>query len=95
MVNLEVSRGELQIITKIMLRAASMLNLELLGSDRLSLSMDLTACHANECPLDLDGLLLANDLDFTHDVCGIMRHIDRKTGTLTNCFLPRYAKRES
>ena len=90
--NMKVSNGDLKKITKVMLRAASMLNLEqTLFSSRLELSMDLTACHANGCPLDLDGLLTAEKGDFIHDVTGIVRHIDRRTGLLGNCFLPRYA----
>lgn len=92
MVNMEVSKGDLEKITKIMLRAASMLNLEhTLHSSRLELSMDLTACHANGCRLDLDGLLTAAKGDFIHDITGINRHIDRRTGVLRNSFLPRYA----
>lgn len=54
-------------------------------------SMDITACHANGCPLRLAELLKADDLDFVHDVFGIRRHIDRKTGKLGDCFLPRFA----
>jgi len=56
------------------------------------LLMDVTACHANGCQLQLDELLAAGDGDFAHDVFGIHRHIDRRTGTLTGCFLPRYAE---
>jgi hypothetical protein len=53
--------------------------------------MDLTAAH-NACPLDLDRLATAPELDFWHDVYGIARHIDRETGQLGDCFLPRYAR---
>lgn len=28
-----------------------------------------------------------------HDIAGIMRHIDRNTGKLTRCFMPRCASR--
>jgi len=58
------------------------------------LVMDLTACHLNGCPLDLRRLLHAPDFDFAHDVWGIHRHIDRDTGELGDCFLPRFAQRE-
>lgn len=92
MLNMKVPKGDLDKITKIMLRAASILNLEYtFHSSRLQLSMDLTACHANGCPLDLDGLLNADKGDFLHDVTGIMAHINRQTGQLEDCFLPRYA----
>ena len=59
--------------------------------NRMAVSMDLTACHANGCPLDLDGLLAATDGDFGHDVGGIAQHIDRETGKLQDCFSPRFA----
>lgn len=57
------------------------------------LSMDIEATHCNGCPLDLWGLLEAGVSDFLHDITGIVRHLDRRTGRLTNCFLPRYAAR--
>jgi uncharacterized protein DUF6874 len=91
MLNMHVSANDLEKIIKIMLRAASMLDLADHNCDRLSLCLDLSACHANGCALDLDGLLCASGRDFAHDICGIMKHIDRKTGKLTDCFLPHYA----
>lgn len=60
--------------------------------DHLNLVMDITACHLHGCPLKLKELLIAPQFDFSHDVFGIACHIDRETGKLTNCFLPRYAK---
>ncbi len=59
---------------------------------QLELIMDITACHANGCELALSQLLISNDGDFAHDVFGISRHIDRKTGHLGQCFMPRYAR---
>ena len=56
-----------------------------------TLMMDLTACHRNGCPLKLGELASAEGGDFIHDVAGISRHIDRDTGELGDCFLPRYA----
>ncbi len=53
--------------------------------------MDITAAHRNGCPLKLDELLKAEDFDFAHDVFGIRRYINRKTGKLENCFLPRFS----
>lgn len=55
--------------------------------------MSITACHANGCPLDLDGLLAADDFSFTHDVTGIHARISHRTGRLTGLFLPRFAAR--
>lgn len=59
--------------------------------DRLSFDMDLTACHCNGNPLRLMDLLGASDADFGHDVFGIARYLDRDTGSLTNCFSPRFS----
>ena len=56
--------------------------------------MDLLATHANGTPLKLKELAEASDFDLAHDMGGIIRHIDRKTGQLTGCFLPRYARTE-
>ncbi len=60
-----------------------------------TLEMDLTATHANGCPLDLEGLLGAEPADFTHDIFGIHHHINRNTGELKDFFLPRYSRRDS
>ena len=56
--------------------------------------MDLTAVHLNGCPLDLKRLALAPQADLLHDVAGIYRHLDRETGELGGCFLPRFARKE-
>ena len=59
--------------------------------DMLDITMDLTACHCNGNPLKLAELLAADDFNFVHDTTGIMRHIDRSTGELGDCFSPRFA----
>lgn len=90
-VSFKVSKKERKLIAKIVARAASMSRI----TDRLCLEMDITACHANGTRLDLARLFSAPDFDFMHDVLGIHRNIDRKTGKLANHFLPRFAKSES
>lgn len=55
--------------------------------------MDLAAVHAHT-PLDLPGLAEASPLDFSHDLSGIVRHLNRETGELEDSFLPRFALRE-
>ncbi|KVW63476.1 hypothetical protein [Burkholderia ubonensis] len=62
--------------------------------DALELDMDLTACHANGCPMDWESLNAADDFTLAHDVGGIQRHINRRTGKLEHCFLPRCAVKE-
>lgn len=59
--------------------------------DRMKCQMDLLAAH-NSCPLQLADLTEASPTDFNHDVFGIFCHINRKTGELGDCFLPRYAQ---
>jgi hypothetical protein len=58
--------------------------------DGLELNMDLTACHANGCPMDWAMLLAADDFTFVHDIVGIQGHIDRATGRISR-FFPRCA----
>ena len=89
------TKSETQQIIDIMLRAASVMNFESRGSSRLEVSMDLTACHCVGCQLDLEGLLTATPSDLIHDVAGIMANINRETGELENCFVPRYAKNQA
>lgn len=58
----------------------------------MDIEMDIDACHNNGCPLKLTDLLNADDQNFAHDVFGIRANIDRTTGKLLNCFLPRFAQ---
>lgn len=60
--------------------------------DRMTRMMDLEAVH-QELDMDWRGLLDAKDGDFMHDLCGIHGHMDRSTGTLSDCFCPRYTRR--
>lgn len=85
--NVEVSKEDLQIIMQIVKRAREN-GYEI---DPISLSIDLEVTHANNTPLKLEELLAAPDYDFFHDIYGIMRHMNRTTGKLEDCFLPRYA----
>jgi hypothetical protein len=60
-------------------------------ADRLSCVMDLSAVNARE-PLDLQKLSGFDDFNFYHDVDGIKRNLNRLTGNLEHCFLPRCIK---
>ena len=59
--------------------------------DQMAASMDIDACHNNGNPLKLQELLDADDFNFAHDVFGIRANINRRTGELGNCFVPRYS----
>lgn len=52
--------------------------------------MNLTACHLNGPPLRLQELLEAPVFDFSHDICGIDKFMNRKTGKLSGYFVPRF-----
>jgi hypothetical protein len=94
MIQFDATKEDAEKIAKIVNRACDLYKAYMgqpIG-DKLSLDMDITAAHLNGCPLDLDKLLAFPDFDFSHDVFGIQRHIDRKTGTLGDCFLPRCSK---
>ena len=82
MINWNTTREIYDRITKIAQRAHPSL-------DYQTLHMDLTAVHLNGNPLDLDKLLNSAFIDFDHDVCGITNKIDRETGKLRDCFVPR------
>jgi hypothetical protein len=56
--------------------------------DRMDTVMDISAVHL-KTPIDLDRLLEFDDFNLLHDVFGIIRHINRETGELKNCFLPK------
>ena len=61
------------------------------GLDRKATFMDLEAANMT-CPLDFKKLLAFDDFSFMHDISGIHKHLNRDTGKLVNCFLPRCAK---
>lgn len=86
-INWNIPKRDALLIAEIVKRASQMD----LCSDALGLNMDLTACHANGTPLNLDCLLRFPDFEFAHDIDGIRRHINRETGQIEGCFLPRCA----
>lgn len=88
-ISFKVTRAENTIIAAIAARADEMARRQNIGYDRMTANMDITACHANGNRLDLKKLLAADDFNFAHDVFGIARHIDRRTGKLTGFFSPR------
>lgn len=86
MISFETTKEETLVISEIAKRAKK----ELPGfDDILETVMDLSACHANGCRLDFKKLKGADAFNFAHDLCGIRRHINRKTGEIENFFLPR------
>jgi hypothetical protein len=82
----EVSKADKSLIDEIVIKAGWLIG----GIEPLGLAMDLTATHANGCPLKLAALLQADDFNFCHDIRGIQAHLNRTTGKIER-FLPRYA----
>lgn len=89
-ISFNVTKQEALLISKVAKRAVRLASKNNVDYDFMSADMDITACHANGCPLRLGELLNADEGDFGHDVFGIRRFIDRETGKLTDHFLPRY-----
>ncbi|WBF05187.1 hypothetical protein [Burkholderia phage CSP3] len=89
-INWNTTAADAALIDKILDRAISMRLLE--RRNRLNTDMDITACHLNGTPLRLADWLAAPDFDFTHDLLGIDRHMNRETGKLGGLFVPRFAQ---
>lgn len=61
--------------------------------DRLTSMLDIENAN-KQYPLDLDAMLAADDSNFVHDFFGIRTNMDRQTGLLANCFVPRFYRPE-
>ena len=88
----DTTKEDAQLILKIVARAEKVMDRKESGAILRDLDMDITACHLNGTPLRLADLLAADDFNFTHDVFGIRRFMDRTTGKLTGFFSPRFRK---
>lgn len=88
MINWMATKEELIKLHDIAKRAVDMFPGKL---EFMDIEMDITACHLNGQPLDLDRLLTFEDFDFAHDISGINRHIDRETGEIQDRFVARCA----
>jgi hypothetical protein len=86
----EFTPAEDEHVQKIIDRAVKMGKKHGVKVDRHSLDIDLSAAH-RQYPLRLASLADADDFTFSHDVFGIIQHMDRATGTLGDCFIPRTA----
>jgi len=93
-INFKVTDENFKIIHKIAKRAVQMADVHGVDYPMMDAHMDLTATHMNGNPLRLADLLVADDANFAHDVFGIRRHINRRTGQLENCFVPRFSQHQ-
>lgn len=92
-INFKVRRDEMEIIDRIANRALNIAIGLRIPHKKQDFAMDITCVHANGNPLRLRELLEADEFNFTHDVFGIRRHLDRETGELCDYFRPRYSAR--
>ena len=84
----DVTKETTEKVRKVVKRAVSEQTYKV---DTLTLQMDLEAISLT-VSMDWEKLLKASPRDFYHDLGGIQEHLNRKTGKLENCFLPRFAK---
>jgi hypothetical protein len=87
-----MGREELELVKQIAERSEKLtaeMQIEGMQYDRHELVMDLDAAYTSAGPFNLTRLLEFPDADFLHDIYGIRRHINRETGELTGCFMPR------
>lgn len=90
-VSFDVSEEDAELCRRIADRAVTLARRTMLPLNLTDVLMDVEATHANGCKLRLAELLAADDFNFSHDVFGIKRHLDRTTGKLTGFFVPRFA----
>jgi hypothetical protein len=88
----QTTREEAEFIHRIAMRAAVLYQDAKIKMETLEIDMDVTAVHANGCRLNLEKLFAFPDFDFMHDITGMNRHLDRNTGKLRDCFVPRSAQ---
>lgn len=87
---IEWEKTSLKDVRLIALIVGRIMKLELtFGRQHVEVMMDMEATHISN-PLRLQELLDSSEGDFTHDVVGIFNNIDRETGELKNCFVPRF-----
>jgi uncharacterized protein DUF6874 len=90
----DLSPADATLITDIARRAVKFAKANGQKVNFVDVMMDLMAAH--KCnPLRLRDLFNADDFNFAHDVFGIARHLNRKTGCLEDHFSPRFTDREA
>ena len=81
-----MTKQDFELIFRIVDRADQM---EIGIGDRMTRVMDIENAH-KQFGLRLEDFLNAEPFDFVHDFVGIQAHIDRRTGTVGDFFLPRF-----
>ena len=91
---LEERRKEMQAILKVIERAQTLVPdfLKTRSYPQMDMLLDLEAVNSSGDGLDFEKLIKFDDFNFLHDILGIRKHINRETGELEDCFLPRCSK---
>lgn len=92
MIKFKATLAEVRVISEIANRALALPGIQGTDVTKQDLMMDIEACHSNGCRLRLLAFASGAPFDFAHDIYGIRRNLNRETGKLEGCFLPRYAK---
>jgi hypothetical protein len=85
-----MSKDDIRTISKIAQRAVTLAAAHGVDYAQIDAMIDIEAAHT-EHPLRLAELLAADVGNFSHDVFGIRRHLNRETRKLEDCFLPRFS----
>lgn len=93
-VSFRITKADAALVRIIARRARELYLAHKVDRDLTDIIMDLTATHANGCPMDFSRLAAADDFNLMHDVGGIAKHLDRSTGELCNHFSPRFHRRK-
>jgi hypothetical protein len=72
-------------------RAMAMFERDGLAWQKSDVMMDIENTH-RIIPLKLGELLIADEANFAHDMCGIYNNFNRQTKEMDNFFCPRYAR---
>lgn len=94
MLSFRISRGDARSLEDIADRALSLARRAKIDIRKIDIVMDLTATHANGCRMNFAELAAADQFNLSHDVFGIMRHLNRETGQLEDFFVPRFSQRK-
>ena len=93
LLNWDITPDDMRLIQAIVERGIAMWKAQGIQLDPLRAAMDISACHANGCPLELMRFLMSDSTDFVSDFSGIGMHIDNRSGKLVNDYKPIFRKR--
>lgn len=85
------NKEEMELISKIVDRGWP--TMKRYYKERIDMTIDIEKAHEC-CSLKLQKLLQADSFNFLHDLTGIWQNMNRTTGKLENCFLPRFAEKQ-